>query len=118
MYNVYGIPNCDTVQKSLNWFTKNKIPFTFHNYKKDGITSKKLKEWSKQVGWENLLNKKGSTWRALDKKTQSTIINQESAIKLLTEKTSVIKRPLIEKGDIVMALGFDETLYTTIFTST
>ncbi|MEI9933478.1 MAG: ArsC/Spx/MgsR family protein [Ferruginibacter sp.] len=62
---IYGIANCDTIKKTLDWFKKNKIDFTFHDYKKVGISKSKLETWSKQVGWEILLNKKSSTWRSL-----------------------------------------------------
>jgi arsenate reductase len=62
---VYGIPNCDTVKKSLDWLKKNKIDYEFHDYKKSGITKAKLEAWSKKVGWEVLVNKKGTTWRKL-----------------------------------------------------
>lgn len=115
MYIVYGIPNCDTVKKTLSWLQKNKIPFGFHDYKKEGISLQKLKIWSKQVGWENLINKKGNTWRQLNETTQLSLSNEKAALKLLIEKTSMIKRPLIEKGETVIVLGFDEPLYAKTF---
>ncbi len=115
MYTVYGIPNCDTVKKSINWLTEHKISFIFHNYKKLGITPQKLKKWSAQIGWESIVNKKGSTWRNLGEKIQATITNEKKAISLLTENTSAIKRPIIEKGDIIITLGFDEEVYTKVF---
>ena len=108
---VYGIKNCNTVKKGLEWLTKNKIEFEFHDYKKVGVTSAKLKEWIKQVGWESLVNKKGTTWRQLDDAVKEKITNQKEAIALMTEKTSVIKRPLLEIDGKVVALGFDETEY-------
>lgn len=115
MYTLYGIPNCGTVKKSLVWLTQHKIVFTFHDYKKDGITAAKLTEWSTQVGWESLLNRKGTTWRKLDAKMQASITNEKAAIQFLAENTSAIKRPLIEKGNKVIVLGFDEERYQTIF---
>jgi Spx/MgsR family transcriptional regulator len=115
MYTVYGIPNCNTVKKSLDWLKKNKINFEFYDYKKNGITASKLKEWSKQAGWENLVNKKGSTWRQLDEGTKESITNQKNAIELMQEKTSIIKRPLIESDGRINALGFDEEMYKKVF---
>ena len=115
MYIIYGIPNCDTVKKTLNWFQQHKIAYEFHDYKKKGISPAKLKKWSEQVGWESLLNKKGTTWRKLDEKTQSSITNEKAVINLLVENTSAIKRPFIEKGDRVIMLGFDEEEYKNIF---
>jgi Spx/MgsR family transcriptional regulator len=108
---VYGIKNCNTVKTALDWLKKNKIDFEFHDYKSKGISEVKLKQWSKQVGWESLVNKRGTTWRQLDEATQSKVTNEAAAIGLMKEKTSVIKRPLIEEGDKVVALGFDEAVY-------
>lgn len=108
---VYAIPNCNTVKKALDWMHKNKIDYAFHNYKKEGISKTKLTEWCKQVGWESLINKKGTTWKQLDAKIQASIKNQTAAIQLMLEKTSIIRRPLIEKDNKIILLGFDETEY-------
>jgi arsenate reductase-like glutaredoxin family protein len=59
---VYAIPNCNTVKKALDWLKAHKVSYVFHDYKKLGITATLLQQWSKQVGWESLLNKKGATW--------------------------------------------------------
>jgi arsenate reductase (glutaredoxin) len=111
MYKVYGIPNCDTVKKSLTWLTDHKIPFEFHNYKKDGITAERLKEWSKQVGWETILNKKSTTWKGLDTATQATATTVKNAVSLMKENTSLIKRPVIELNNQVVSVGFDAAKY-------
>ena len=110
---VYGITNCDTIKKTLNWLTKNKIGFVFHDYKKQGITKEKLSAWCKEVGWEVLLNKKSTTWRELDPSVQAKITNQAAAIKVMMEKTSIIKRPVIEKGSQLL-VGYNEELYLKI----
>lgn len=112
---VYGIKNCNTVKKALEWLEKNKVAFEFHDYKTKGITEARLKDWAGQVGWENLLNRKGTTWRQLDESVREGITSQASAIALMKEKTSVIKRPLIEKDGKVIALGFDEAEYKRLF---
>lgn len=112
---VYGIKNCNTVKSALDWLKKNKVEFEFHDYKKSGVTSAKLAEWSKQVGWESLVNKRGTTWRQLDEAEQAKVTNEKSAIALMLEKNSVIKRPLIEKNGKVLALGFDEEVYKKTF---
>ena len=108
---VYGIKNCNTVKSALDWLKKKKIDFDFNDYKSKGITASKLKSWSKQVGWEALVNKRGMTWRQLPEATQKKITNEKAAIELMMEKTSVIKRPLIELDDKVLLLGFDEAIY-------
>ena len=109
---VYGIKNCNTVKSAVEWLKKNKIEFEFHDYKKSGITASKLSDWSKQVGWESLVNKRGTTWRQLDEASQKKVTNEKSAIALMLEKNSVIKRPLVEENGKVVLLGFDEDEYT------
>jgi len=108
---VYGIKNCNAVKSAVEWLKKNKVEFEFHDYKKSGIPASKLADWSKQVGWESLVNKRGTTWRQLDEAVQKKIISEKTAIALMLDKTSVIKRPLIEKNDKVILLGFDEIEY-------
>lgn len=105
---VYGIPNCDTVKKTLNWFKKHAIEVSFHNYKKDGITTTLLNEWVKQVGWELLLNKKGTTWKQLDPEAQAAATNAKAVVALLAANTSMIKRPVITLDNQVCAVGFNE----------
>ena len=91
------------------------MEFEFHDYKSKGITESKLKDWSKQVGWESLVNKRGTTWRQLDEAVQKKVTSEAAAINLMKDKTSVIKRPLIERDGKVIALGFDETDYKKVF---
>lgn len=112
---VFGIKNCNTVKRALEWLGAHKVPYDFHDYKAKGITASKLRDWSRQVGWEALLNRKGTTWRQLDDAQKERITNQDSAIKLMTEKPSVIRRPLIEKDGEVIVLGFDEREYVSAF---
>jgi arsenate reductase (glutaredoxin) len=112
---VYGIKNCNTVKSAIEWLNKNKIEFEFHDYKKSGITAAKLNEWCSQVGWESLVNKRGTTWRQLEEADQKKVVNEKTAIALMIEKTSVIKRPLIEKNGKVVLLGFDEVDYKKTF---
>lgn len=108
MKTVYGIKNCNTVKKVLIFLDEHQIEYTFHDYKKLGITQAKLKQWTKQVGWEILVNKKGTTWRKLDDDTKASITNATAAITLMKEQTSVIKRPIIEEQDTILSIGWDE----------
>jgi arsenate reductase len=112
---LYGIKNCNTVKSAIDWLKKKNIEFDFHDYKSKGISESKLKEWSSQVGWESLVNKRGTTWRQLDPSIQAKVTNEKEAIALMMDKTSVIKRPLIENGTKVVAVGFDEADYATKF---
>ncbi len=117
MYTLLRNTQLRYCKKSPHLAGKTKDPYEFHDYKKSGITTAKLKQWSSQVGWEILLNKKGTTWRNLDEKTQASVTNEKAAIKILSENTSAIKRPVIEKGDKVMMVGFDEAAYEKLMES-
>lgn len=112
---LYGIKNCNTVKSAIDWLKKNKVEFEFHDFKSKGITPEKLTSWSKQVGWETLVNKKGTTWRQLDEKLRLTITNEARAVKLMSEKTSVIKRPVVEQDDKIITVGFEEPTYSKKF---
>lgn len=108
---VYGIPNCDTIKKTLDWYKKNNIAVEFRDYKKSGITKVKLAGWCKKVGYEILLNKKSTTWRSLAPEVQQKITNEKAAIALMQEYTSLIKRPVVEiNGNILV--GFNETNFS------
>lgn len=110
MIKVYGIPNCNSVKKALDWLKQHKIAFEFHDYKKLGIDKATLTEWIKQVGREVLVNQKGTTWKALDAEVQQSITNDKAAIQLMLDKNSVIKRPVIVTGNKII-VGFDEAVY-------
>lgn len=110
--HVYGIKNCNTVKKALTWLEENNIPYTFHDFKKEGISLDKLNGWEQQIGWEPLVNKRGTTWRQLSPEVQRAVVDATSANALMQEKTSVIKRPVIESPAGVI-LGFDATEYET-----
>lgn len=104
---VYGIPNCDTTKKAIALLKKNNIPFSFHDYKQQGISKEKLELWCALMGWEIIFNKRSTTWRELSEAEQKKIIDQSSAIKLMMEKNSIIKRPIIESKKKI-TVGFNE----------
>ncbi|WP_293953303.1 MULTISPECIES: ArsC family reductase [unclassified Sphingobacterium] len=112
MLQVYGIKNCNTVKKALTWLEDNNVPFQFHDFKKEGVSVDKLKEWETQVDWQALVNKKGTTWKKLSPETQEQVIDSDSANKILQENTSMIKRPVIEYKKGIL-LGFNEEEYVT-----
>jgi arsenate reductase len=112
MVKVYGIPNCDTVKKSTTWLKNNDIAFEFHNYKTDGVEDAKLKEWLKEVPLDKLLNKKSTTWKALTLEEQAKADVKSSAIKLMRNHTSLIKRPLVEWQDGSRTVGFEESVFS------
>ncbi|SEM14585.1 arsenate reductase [bacterium A37T11] len=108
--DIYGIKNCNTVKKALDWFQKMDIPYVFHDFKKEGLSESKLKQWEKDKSWEELLNKRGTTWRQLPAIVQAGVVDQLSANALMLAKTSIVKRPVIETADGII-VGFDEALY-------
>jgi arsenate reductase len=115
MYIIYGIPNCGTVKKAIQWFDRNGLRYQFHNFQKQGVTADLLNNWAAQVGWESLINKNGTTWRKNKELNEKKIQTEKGKTDLLTDQTSIIRRPLIAKGDKVMALGFQEDHYLATF---
>lgn len=112
---VYGITNCNTVKKALDWLKENHVAYEFHDFKKLGISAEKLEEWDKKVGYEKFMNKQGLTWKQLGPGVKENIKSSEDALKLLQQKTSMIKRPVIEK-DGFLFFGFDEEVYRQLLT--
>jgi Spx/MgsR family transcriptional regulator len=92
---LYGIPNCDTVKKARAWLDANAVEYVFHDYKKEGADPAKLAAWSDAVGWEVLLNRRGTTYRALPDADKADI-DREKAIRLMEASPSLIKRPVVE----------------------
>jgi arsenate reductase (glutaredoxin) len=106
---LYGIPNCDTVKKARRWLDAHSVSYDFHDYKKKGIDEATLSGWCTAIGWETLLNRRGTTWRKLDEASKSDL-TEASAIALMIDNTSLIKRPVLETGNQLLA-GFDEAAY-------
>jgi Spx/MgsR family transcriptional regulator len=107
---VYGITNCNTVKKALDWFKANNIAYEFQDFKKLGVSEQKLNEWNDKAGYEKFLNKQGLTWKQLDPSIKESVKGAAEALPLLKEKTSMIKRPVIEDGGFLF-FGFDEQAY-------
>ena len=107
---VYGIPNCDTVKKARDWFKANDIPYKFHDFKKEGISAEKLEEWSAKAGYEKVINKASSTYKALDASAKENLAGDKPLLSILQKNTSIIKRPVIEDGGFLY-FGFDEETY-------
>lgn len=113
-YTLYGIPNCDTVKKAKTWLDANGIEFTFHDFKKSGIDCDMIKNWLSHVEWNTLVNRKGTTWRALSEERKAAINNAEEATALMLEAPSVIKRPVLVHANGTH-VGFSADLYQQIF---
>ena len=109
MLQMYGITNCDTVKKARAFLTKHHIDYEFHDFKKEPPTKKQIEQWLKQVDWQILLNMRGMTWRRLTESEKESI-NKTKAIKLMLEKPSIIKRPVLEVNKKII-VGFSEDDY-------
>jgi Spx/MgsR family transcriptional regulator len=107
---LYGIPNCDITKKAITWLDKKKIGYSFHDYKQQGISKQKLNEWIDKAGLETIFNKRSTTWRELPEAEQKKAGDILYAIQLMTQHTSIIKRPVIESGNNLL-VGFNEDQY-------
>ncbi|WP_422137392.1 ArsC family reductase [Endozoicomonas sp. ALC020] len=113
MITLYGINNCDTVRKARKWLTAAGIEYRFHDYRKDGLDKASLQTWSNELGWEALLNRRGTTWRQLPEQ-QKASVDEASAIELMLEQPAIIRRPLLDTGS-KRVLGFSDKQYQTLF---
>ena len=110
---LFGISNCDTIKKAKKWLEQQQITYTFHDYRKDGIEQAWLTETEAQLGWENLLNKRGTTFRQLPDEDKAAL-DKDKAIALMLAQPAMIKRPvLIHDGSYY--LGFKADTYQEIF---
>lgn len=109
MTTLYGIPNCDTIKRARSWLDEHEVDYIFHNYRKDGLSAEMLETFEQQLGWETLLNRRGTTWRKLPEAEKDNI-NRERALALLLEHPAMIKRPILELGNQFHA-GFSESQY-------
>ncbi len=113
---VYGIRNCDTVKKARQWLDDHGQPYQFHDFKGAGVPPQLLDHWMAQVGWEALLNRKGTTWRQLDEDTRSSVTDPAGARAVMLAQPSVIKRPVVAwggPGSKDVSVGFKAELWET-----
>lgn len=104
---VYGIKNCNTMKRAFAWLEAKGVDYAFHDYKKAGIDATTLARWCAQVGWQALVNTRGTTWRRLEPARQA-IAGEADAIRLMGEHPSLIRRPVVEAEDGTLIVGFEE----------
>jgi arsenate reductase (glutaredoxin) len=107
MITLHGIPNCDTVKKARAWLAERGIDYRFHDLRKDGVPEPRLDAWMAQLGWEPLLNRKGTTWRRLSAPEQAAAQDPSGARALMLREPSVIKRPVMDWPGGGCSAGFD-----------
>ena len=106
---LYGIPNCDTVKKARVWLDQHGVAFVFHDYKKAGIDRPRLEQWVAEHGWQTVLNRAGTTFRALPEGDKADL-TADRAIALMLAQPSMIKRPVLDLGDRTL-VGFKPEAY-------
>jgi Spx/MgsR family transcriptional regulator len=107
---IYGIKNCDTMKKARAWLDAHGVDYAFHDYKVAGIELDRLERWAKEVGWEKLLNRAGTTFRKLPDKDKQAI-DASKALALMLAQPSLIKRPVLELGGNELLVGFSSAAY-------
>lgn len=118
---IYGIKSCSTMKKAFTKLDELGVSYDFHDYKKQGIDKDSVQRWVDELGIDKVLNKRGTTWRKLtDEQKQAADANIDTAIDLLIENTSMIKRPIVEgqladKIQPILLCGFDEDEFDKIF---
>jgi len=113
MITIYGIKNCDTMKKARAWLDGHKIAYEFHDYKASGADQAMLEDWAKEVGWETLLNRAGTTFRKLPDADKENL-TENKAITLMRTLPSMIKRPVLDKGG-KLTVGFRPEAYEKLF---
>jgi arsenate reductase (glutaredoxin) len=110
---LYGIPNCDTVKKARVWLDGHGVAYQFHDYKKQGVDPAKLRGWCNDMGWNVILNRAGTTFRALPE-ADKQVLDAGKAIALMVAQPSMIKRPILE-GAGKLLVGFKPDAYASVF---
>ena len=106
---IYGIKNCDTMKKARAWLEGHGIGYDFHDYRVEGLDRRLLQRWCDELGWEALLNKSSTTFRALPEADRQNL-DRDKAIKLMLAEPTMIKRPVLDAGGKLMA-GFKAERY-------
>ena len=113
MTTLYGIRNCDTIRKARRWLDENGIDYRFHDVRADGITRAELQHWMQSLDWEDLLNRRGTTWRKLPEPVRNSI-NKTTATRIMLDNPAIIKRPVLARGN-ALHIGFSADSYQSIF---
>lgn len=113
MVTIYGIPNCDTMKKARVWLDQHGVQHRFHDYRKDGVDKARLEGWVAEHGWETILNRSGTTFRALPDAAKADL-DAGKAVELMLAQPGMIKRPVLDLGDRRI-VGFKPAVYEAAF---
>jgi arsenate reductase len=112
MLKIYGIHNCDTVQKALKWLDKKGVKYVFHNFKEQGLDKATIEAWLKYLPLDKVVNARSTTFKELPESDRKKATDKAKAIALMMEHNSIIKRPVWDFGNGKMFLGWDEKTLT------
>jgi len=113
LITLYGIKNCDTVKKARNWLDQHEVDYTFHDVRADGLERETVAAWLDELGWEKLVNKRSTSWKALDTSTRESM-DADAALSAIMAQPTLIKRPLLDTGHERFT-GFSAANYQSIF---
>lgn len=113
MITLYGIKNCDTVKKARVWLDQHGIEYRFHDFREDGLTRSQVRDWLAELGWEAVVNKRSTSWKALSPQQRETM-TEASALEAILAQPTLVKRPLLDTGH-ERHTGFSSSSYQTLF---
>ncbi len=113
MTTLFGIKNCDTVKKARKWLENQGVEYNFHDFRIDGLSRDQVEKWVAELGWENLVNKRSTSWKQLNADLRDSL-NPQSVVPVILENPTLIKRPLLDTGDS-RRVGFKEADYQQVF---
>ncbi len=113
MTTLYGITSCDTVKKARRWLDAHGVDYRYHDLRGEGLTRDDIVRWCREVDWDQLLNRRSTTWRGLSEEEKG-VLNADQAISLMLVQPTLIKRPVLEHAGGVM-VGFREADYLALF---
>lgn len=113
MITLYGIKNCDTVKKARKWLDSQGIEYQYHDFREDGVDQEAVAAWIDELGWQNLLNRRSTSWKSLNEQTRENM-NEKAAQEAVMSHPTLIKRPLLDTGK-QRYTGFSAASYAKIF---
>ena len=108
---MYGIKNCDTIKKARSYLTDSGIDYRFHDYRVDGVDDALLQTFIDQLGYEALLNTRGTTWRKLPEAERNAVNDAASAKAIMLAQPAIIKRPVLAAPNGELLVGFKDSVY-------